>query len=176
MARKSTTPEAAPAGGRLERDEAAVQAAAVDEVLDQVKQFLDSGQPGKAIKKLGRANRAPTWLTNAGAACRLRLGNAQVAMETMRALVMQGRIHLRNDAPPAFKLNFAVALLATGNLDGFLSVLNEVDDAEYPAARKYREAYRHWKANRRLVEKIKMIFGGSLTHPFALEFPPGELI
>jgi hypothetical protein len=175
MARKSATPEASPGTDRSERDGSAVPSATVGEVLEQVKQLLDSGQPKKAIERIGRANDASAWLINAVAVCQLRLGNAQVAMETLRGLVVQGSIHLRDDAPAAFKLNFAVALLALGNLDGFLSALNEIGDDEHPSARKYREADRHWKANLTLGDRIKMIFGGSPARPFALDFPPGEL-
>ena len=99
----------------------------------------------------------------------------RVRLETFRNLVLKDRIHLRDDAPPVFKLNFAASLLATGNLDGFLSVLDEVEDDGHPAARRYREAYRQWRSSLSFGQRLKGVFAGSPSPPPGLGTTLGDV-
>ena len=119
-----------------------------------------------------RAETGITW--NAAGVCKLRLGNVEAAIETFRKLVVAGSIHLRDDIPPAFTLNFAAALLAAGNIDGFLSALAEVGD-RHPTAGRYREAYRRWRASLSPWQKLRMALGGRPSREFAVDFPLGEV-
>lgn len=147
----------------------------VDEVLKQVERHLEAGEPRKGLETISRSKLRSPWLTNAAAVCQLRLGNATAAVEALRSLVVQGSIYLREDAPAAFKVNFAAALLGTGNLDGFLGTLGEIGDNEHPSARKYRDSFRQWKGGWSPWERFKSIFGGKPARPFEPGFPPGDL-
>jgi hypothetical protein len=145
-----------------------------DEVLAQVTRHLDDGRPEKALEVIREARVHSAWLTNAAGVCQLRLGDAEAAIGAFRSLVLTGGIHLREDVPPVFKLNFAAALLAAGNTDGFLSVLGELGD-EHPAAARYRDTYSRWLSGLKPWEKLKMSLGVAPARPFEADFPLGEL-
>lgn len=153
---------------------AGAELAGQDEVLARVRRHLDDGRPEKALEAIRRAKAKSVWLTNAAGVCQLRLGDAQAAVETFRGLVVTGGIQLRDDIPPVFKLNFAAALLAAGNIDGFLSALSEVGD-QHPAAGRYRDAYRRWLAGHSRWQQLKMALGGQPSRPFEADFPLGEV-
>lgn len=176
MARKPNAPAEESRADHAETNGLEARTASVDQVVQQLRQLLEEGRLEKALEVVGRSPVRSTWLSNAAAVCQIRLGSPEKAVEILRPLVVQGGIHLRSDVPAAFKLNFAAALLATGNLDGFLATLHEVGTDEHPAAGRYREAYRRWKAGFTLWEKVKMSLGGKAARPFVLDFPPGEVI
>jgi hypothetical protein len=175
MARHTNTTAEQRRNGQIETDGSGSKPVDVDQVARRVRQFLEDGQPKKALEAIGRSPVKSPWLVNAAAVCQIRLGNPEEAVQLLRPLVVQGDIHLRSDVPPAFKLSFAAALLAVGNLDGFLATLNEVHADEHPAAGRYHDTYRRWKASLTLWEKLKSSFGGRPSRPFVLDFPPGEV-
>lgn len=146
----------------------------VEEVLRRVDRHLQAGQPEQALEEIGRSGRKSDRLANAAAVCQIRLGNAQKAVESLRGLVVHSGIYLRDDVPPVFKVNFAAALLASGNVDGFLSTLQDVGDG-HPSARKYREAYRSWRASLTWWERVKADLFGLESRPFRPDFPLGDL-
>lgn len=146
----------------------------IEMVLDRVSRQLEAGHPERALEEIGRCKLKSDRLTNAAAVCQMRLGNAERAVEALRGLVIEGSIHLRADVPPVYKLNFAAALLAAGNVDGFLTTLAELGDG-HPSARRYRDAYRTWRASLTRWERVKAGLFGMETRPFRPEFPLGEL-
>lgn len=175
MARKAYTSAERRRAEQNEGDGPEPQAANVDHVVERVRKLLDEGQATEALDAIARSSANSNRLANATAVCQLRLGCPEKAVEILRPLVVQGGIHLRGDVPPAFKLNFAAALLGTGNVDGFLATLNEVDADDHPATGRYREAYRRWRSSLAPWDKFKVAFGGEPSRPFALDFPPGEV-
>src|SRR5262249_24966424 len=106
----------------------------------------------------------------------LRLGNTKVAVNTFRGLVLTaGGLVLRDDVPAVFKMNFATALLADGNLPGGLRVLDEVRDEGHPAVREVREAVRRWKAGMTVWPRLWGSVGGQPPRPLVLDFALGRL-
>jgi hypothetical protein len=115
-------------------------------------------------------------VTNLLGVCQLRLGNAKVALEVFRGLVLAaGGVLLRPDVPTVFKTNFATAQLANDNSSGFLSVLGEIQDAQHPAALKLQDAFRRWKASLTFRQRMQWHLGGQPSRPFTLDFLPGDL-
>jgi hypothetical protein len=161
----------------------AAQANAVDtsppevtDVLGQVAKLLEEGQPAAALERISRSKLSSPWLKNAVGVCQLRLGNAKIAVDTFRNLVLTaGGLVLRDDVPAVFKINFATALLADGNLPGGLRVLDEIRDEGHPAVREIRDAIRRWKEGMTLAQMLWWSIGGQPPRPLVLDFAPGRL-
>jgi hypothetical protein len=148
----------------------------IADLLGRVDQFLDEGQPGKALDLIVRARLQSPWGTNAQGVCQLRLGNAGVAVNLFRGLVLAaGGIVLHTDVPAVFKTNYATALLAAHNLGGCLSVLADLKDDDHPAAGRLRAAVQRWKDGLTLWQRIRFHLGSQPDHPPVLDVPPGDL-
>jgi hypothetical protein len=147
----------------------------VASVLGEVEKLLEEGRPAAALELLGKSRLGSPWLANAAAVCRLRLGDAGAAVEIYRRLVLSGGLFLRGDVPAVFKINFAAALIAAGNLSGGLRTLGEVRDESHPAVREIRDAVRRWQAGMTLWQRLWWSLGGSPPRPLLLDFPVGRL-
>jgi hypothetical protein len=148
----------------------------IAELLTRVAGLLREGQPGQALQAIARARTGSPWVTNAIGVCQLRLGNARVAVDVFRGLVLAGGgLLLRRDVPPVFKINYATALLLADNLEGCQNVLAEVAEGEHPAVQSLRTAIRRWKAALTLWEKVRWYLGGQVNRPVTLDGPPGDL-
>lgn len=113
------------------------------ERLTIVKQLLDQDKPHEARKLLTGA-RSPAE-TNALGVCLLRLGKHQEAIQLFRGLVLpNGGVLTSNDVPASYRLNFASALLADGNYDGFLSLLNGVEPYDHAEVKRLRDTHAQW--------------------------------
>jgi hypothetical protein len=148
--------------------------AEVADLLGKVHKLLEEGQPAEALQLLGRSRNNTPWLANAAAVCQLRLGNARVAVDALRGLVLSG-LFLRDNVPAVFKTNFATALIADGNLSGGLRTLNEVQDEDHPAVREVRDAVRRWEGSMTFWQRLWCLLGGQPPRPFVLDFQPGRL-
>ena len=142
---------------------------------DQVEKLLQAGQPKKALDVLARSKVHPPWSTNAIAVCLLRLGQADRAVELFRNLVLSGNLFLRPDVPTAWKVNFATALLMSGNLSGCVQLLGDIREEDHPGVQRLRAALRSWHSRLSVWEKIQWLLGGQPASPVELDFPPGEL-
>ncbi len=148
----------------------------VSDLLHKVEQHLQDGQAAAALECIARAKVKSPWLTNAAGVCQLRLGNADVAVNVFRGLVLAaGGLVLRDDVPAVFKTNYATALLTAGHLSGCLHVLAEVRDKGGPAVQRLRAAIRHWWDGLTFWQKVNWFLGGQPDKPLALGFPPGDL-
>src|SRR5262249_54641674 len=81
----------------------------IADLLVKAEQLLQAGKPKKALDLIARAKLNSPWATNALGVCHLRLGNAKVAVDLFRGLVLAGGILLRADVPVVFKTNYAAA-------------------------------------------------------------------
>lgn len=150
--------------------------AEVTDLLGKVERFLQEGEPKKALDAIARAKINSPWVTNAAGVCQLRLGNAKVAVDALRGLVLAaGGLVLRPDVPPVFKTNYATALLAADNLAGCLSVLGEVKDEAHPAVAGLKSAIQRWKEGLTFWQKVNWYLGGQPDRPVTLDFLPGDL-
>lgn len=169
MAQKTMSPQAAPAGSFNTADARPSEEA---DVLREVEKLLEEGRPDAALERIRRSRDASPWLANATAVCQLRLGDARSAVDTYRGLVLTGGLFLREDAPTVFKVNFAIALIADGNLTGGLRVLDELRQEEHPAVREIRDAVRRWEEGMTFWQKLRWYAGGGPPRPLVLDFPP----
>jgi hypothetical protein len=170
---QKTTPQAGPVNPVPAAD---TWPADVADVLGKVSVLLEEGQPAAALKVLAKYGLSSPWLANATAVCQLRLGNARIAVDTLRGLVLApGGLLLREDVPVVFKINFATALMADGNLSGGLRTLGEVRDESHPGVREIRDAIRRWEGGLSFGQKLWWTLGGQPSRPFVLDITPGRL-
>ena len=147
----------------------------VANVLAKVQTLLQDQCPEKALDTITGSRLASPWITNATGVCLLRLGNAKQASGVFQGLVVYSGVLLKPDAPMVFKTNYAAALLASGNLMGCLSVLNEIHEEENPAVRQLRAAIQRWKQSLPWWQKLKWYLGDVPERPVILDFSLGEL-
>ena len=145
-------------------------------LLDRVSQLLHQGDPRAALEHLGRTKDTSPWVVNARAVCLLRLGDAQRAVELLRGVVLgAGGFGLKEDAPAAFKTNYATAQLLAGNLTGCIVTLAQARDEGHPAVRRLRDALRQRRSRLSFWEKVRSFLGSDVGGPVELDFPPGDL-
>jgi hypothetical protein len=167
MVQKTTSPQT---------DGADTRPPVVADLLGKVQKLLEEGQPAAALEQVARSRLRSPWLTNALGVCQLRLGNAKVAVDTFRGLVLaSGGLVLREDVPAVFKVNFATALLADGNLAGGLRALDEVGDEGHPGVREIRDAVRRWQGGMTFWQRLWWSVGGQPPRPLLLDFTLGWL-
>jgi hypothetical protein len=173
MVQKTTLPQTRPASPATATETWPPEVA---DVLGKVNNLLEEGRPAAALEVISRSRLTSPWLANAGGVCQLRLGNARTAVDRFRQLVLAaGGLLLRADVPAVFKVNFATALIADGNLAGGLRTLGEVRDEGHPAVLEIRDAVRRWEASLTFWQKLRWSLGGEPPRPFVLDFPPGRL-
>lgn len=164
----TTTPAAEGNGSEAQPPEVA-------QVLVKVKQLLDDQCPDKALEVITRSRLKSPWITNAAGVCQLRLGNAKQAVAALQSLVVVSAVLLKRDAPVVFKTNYAVALLASDNLPGCLSVLNEIHEEENPTVQQVRAAIQRWKQSLSFWQKVRWYLGDDPRQKVTLDFPLGEV-
>jgi len=155
-------------GGNLKSTEESI-------LLDKVEGLLAKGQPEAALEAIRRSKLHTPSVENATAVCQMRLGNAAVAIEVLRRIVITHSVLLRNDVPVVFKVNFATALCLVGNYSGCLSVLQELAHENHPAAAKLRASFLAWKRQMSIWQRIGWFFGSQPSVPFRPEYPPGDV-
>jgi len=148
----------------------------VREVLDQVAEHLNNDRPKQALEVVNRVKIKSPWLSNAAGVCQLRLGNPQAAVDIYRRLLLSSvGATLRHDAPTVFKVNYATALLADGDMQGCLLVLGDVKRDPHPAVQKLRSALDRSRQKLSLWDKLLWYTGLRLSYPVDLDFPLGDL-
>jgi hypothetical protein len=148
----------------------------VASLLGAVRELLEEGRPEAALERIRRSGLSSPWLVNAAGVCQLRLGNAKASVDTFRGLVLAaGGLVLRDDVPAVFKVNFATALLADGNLSGGLRALDEIRQEGHPAVREIRAAVRRWEDGMTFWQRLRWYAGGRPPLPLVLDFAPGHL-
>jgi hypothetical protein len=145
-------------------------------LLSKAANLLDEGKPALALDAIARLRINSPWARNALGVCQLRLGNAGVAVEVFRGLVLAaGGLILRDDAPVVFKTNYATALLAAGNVGGCQGVLAEVRDETNPAVARLRAAIRRWHDGLTFWQRLNWWMGVQPERPVVLDHRPGDL-
>ncbi len=146
-------------------------------IIDQVKNLLNDNRPDEAIKILSRNRDTSTAIQNARAACLMRLGQAEDALRILNSLIFpHGGVSINPDAPLRVKVNYATALLLSGNLAGCLAALGELRGETHPSVERLRQAIASWRKSQDFWCRFSMAIG---MHPFnvkvPLDFPPGEM-
>jgi len=144
-------------------------------LLDKIAMHLQKDQPTTALELIRKSKLRSPWIDNATAVCQMRQGNAEIAVQVLRKLVLSQGILLRQDVPPVFKINFATALCMADNVSGCLNALAEIDAEDHPAVERLRRAIAKWKRGLTLWQRIRWRAGSAVGGPVRLDFPPGEL-
>jgi hypothetical protein len=145
-------------------------------LLDKVSKHLQEGNVERALEAIVRSKLRSSWAVNANGVCLLRLGRAKQAVDLFRGLVLApGGMAFRADAPPAFRINFATALLADDNLGGCLSILHAINDEENPAVRQLRDAIQRFRDGISLWKRLQWRLGMPPSGRVAMDFPLGNL-
>ncbi|MBN2582035.1 MAG: hypothetical protein JXL80_03135 [Planctomycetes bacterium] len=144
-------------------------------VLDRVREHLDQGQPQKALDVLNRCQDQSPPADNARAVCLMRLGRPQLAIPIYRRLLLTSGVIMRQDAPVMFRVNFATALLMTGNLDGTEAILTELRHSDDPGAIRLRETIARWRQSLRPLRRLLAAMGMPPEGAIPLDFPPGRV-
>ena len=142
-------------------------------LLDEVRALLNAGKAKQALTALSRDE--SEWARNARGVCLMRLGQHAAAVDALRGLAVAQHLSLKPEAPTIFKVNFATALLLSGNVNGGLTALADVRDEQHPMVQKLRAAIERWKASMSFWKRLNWRMGGEIEHPFTLDFPPGEV-
>jgi hypothetical protein len=146
------------------------------ELLANVDRLLRAGRPREAVDAIGDSYLPCPWTANALAVCHLRLGNSARAVRLLRYIAADHTSHeLRADVPLVFKTNLATALLADGNVEGFLSTLDEIGEEDHPSVRRLRGVAAGWKDSLSAWQTFWWNTAGLVPRAPALGFPPGEL-
>lgn len=177
MVRKHTNNPTAPASPRTaQQPSTGDQSTELTDLLAKAEAALESGDPARALELLSRSKTPSHLLTNMRAVCLLRLGQTTQAMEMLRSQVVNvGGVCLRYDVPEAMKINFATALLLSGNVPGCRSILQEVQNQDHPGVRQIHEAIRKWKQSLTFGEKLRFWMGMDVSRPVVADFTPGVL-
>lgn len=150
-----------------------MQAPEATKLFDRVHDLLESGKGQEAIKLLAREE--SEWARNARGVCLLRMGDAHAAVGTLRSLVVSSHLALKPEAPLAYKINFATALLLSGNISGGMTMLDDIGDEQSVPVQKLRAAVADWKASMTFWQRLWWHLGAEPALPFTVDFSPGEL-
>jgi hypothetical protein len=155
---------------------AAASTAELPDELQKIQKLLDSDRPEEALKiAVGRGSGGPLH-ANARAVCLMRLGRPEEAVKVLRPVAVEGGgVFLHTNAPLAAKINFATALALSGNPQGTVGVLNEIEQEDNLHVQVLREAIRRWEKELSLWEWIQWKGGVSISKPVSLDSPPGTL-
>lgn len=141
-------------------------------LLQEVGRLLNEGEAEQAIALIARSGERSDWVTNAKGVCQLRAGDATSAVQTFRRLAVTG-LYVRADVPPVFVANFAAAMMATGNFDGYAFAMSSLSEADHPSVARYRSEYGRWLE---ALPPWKRLFRRSYSRRFQLTPPLGDLM
>ncbi|MCO6435548.1 MAG: hypothetical protein J5J06_00495 [Phycisphaerae bacterium] len=146
-----------------------------DRTWTQVREMIESGRVDEARHVLMRLSSRTPQLQNALGVCWMRLGESARALELYRGMVLHnGGLDIRPEALPSAKINFATALLLSGNVSGCEDALESTGmDGEGVA--RLRGAIANWRANLGFVRRWLVKLYGTNNEKVVLSFPPGEL-
>ncbi len=146
-------------------------------VLEQVKQLLADNRPEEAHGLLGRVRDTSAPVVNARAVCLLRLGRPQEAARILGPLAYSNGGMMPNlEALLSVRVNYATALLLSGNISGCQGALRDLFREEHPSIDRLRGALAKWRKSQGLWRRLLMAVGvepyGARVVP---DSPPGEL-
>lgn len=148
-----------------------------DKTLTQVRALLEQGKVAEARNLLMRVPSRSPAQQNALGVCLMRMGESTKAIELYRNMVLtEGGVCFRSDAPPVTMLNFATALLLSGNIYGSLAMLEEAKSVNGHGAARIRDAIKAWKRSLSPLRRLQLVLTGPPRDArVTLGFPPGEL-
>ncbi len=141
----------------------------------KVCRLLETGRVDEALTLARSRHDAP--MKNAQGVCLMRKGLAEDAVRVYRPLVLDNTgLFMREQIPPVYKTNYALALLLSGHIAGGISILNEVAGEDDPSVERLRKLVADWKSKLSFFQRLGLIVGLEPKRPFELDSPPGELL
>ena len=111
---------------------------------------------------------------NARAVALMLQGGHARAIELLRPLLFpEDGLTMDPDADPARAVNFCLALLRSGNEQGFLTYLPQLPDADHPGAKALRALVDAWQDRRKAAGWWKRTTGSAPPLSLPDDFPPG---
>ncbi|MEW4453472.1 hypothetical protein AB1L30_12425 [Bremerella sp. JC817] len=140
-----------------------------------MKSLVASGEFAKALS-LVQIPGTDFLLKNAKGVCLLRLGKFDAAVPLYREIVFNaGCVWVRPEVPTFYKVNFATALILSGNIDGGSNILAQSMDENNEAALRLQACVQRWRRSYPLWKKIVWAvgLGPANNAPLTLDFEPG---
>lgn len=156
---------AAPIVNSIEQRETVVRnqmpTTSADEAMyRRVMQHVNRGDYQKALDVLRSAGR-DVRLHNAIGVCLLRIGRYDEAVRIFRDLALApGTVRLKTELPLTAQVNFATALLLTGQRIGCLEVLAQIGQDAEPAVQRLRAVIREWEHKLSPWQRLTWRWGG----------------
>ena len=143
--------------------------------LEHVRELLSQGRTQDAMKFIEHLGQKTAVMENAKGVCLMRLGKIEEAVSALREIAFQGYICIPSDTPVPYQINFATAMLLANHKDGAFSILNKLDEKEYPQTATLKNAIRQWVKGLNFIEKCCYHIGLYPNKPITIDFPPGEI-
>lgn len=152
------------------------QDAEVDRELQKIQSHLDAGSTADALHLAVRnASLAPVF-ANARAVCLLHAGKAAEAVRIYRGFALDsGGVSLRPNLPLTYKINFAIALAASGNAQGAANVLREIGAVQDERIDALWKSIAVWQKQLSILEWLQWKLGASIDRPVPVEPLPNVL-
>lgn len=142
--------------------------------LQRVRDLLNEGRPDQALNVLNRTKDHSHWAENARGVCLMRLGYPDRAVWVYRSFLLVNGTAIWEDAPTVFVVNFATAMLLSGNMQGAVITLDELHQPDDPGVNRLRGAIDRWRQSQGVLRRIWYAIVGMPDKPIDLDFPPGE--
>jgi hypothetical protein len=147
-----------------------------EHVLGRARDLVNQGKFDEALKVITTSGIKDAAVANAAGVCHLRAGRPDRAVAVLRDLCVGDGTDVKHDASPLHVVNYATALLLTGNLSGYRHVLRSVAESQHPAAVRLSTATTVWERSLGRWRRLGMMLGvWTPKLPIDLGFPPGEL-
>jgi hypothetical protein len=148
------------------------------DVLRQAWKLITEEKYQKALDLLNTKGAADKTHQNVKGVCLMRLGRHDDAVRVYRSLVMApGSTWMHPEAPLSHKINFATALLLSGNPSGCLEVLGEIHQDQDPRIQRIHACIQKWVAGLTWFQKLNWWLGHiePANRPVTIDFEPGDL-
>lgn len=148
----------------------------IQEKLNDIRNYLKSGDPAKALRLLDEKTHQPEW-ANARGVCLLRLNKIDSALEVFKEIVFQGCICIPAEVPSLYKANYLTALL----LKGYTSTAMELEETlnnngdNHPYGVQLKQIMRNFRHTLPWYQRILCKVGIYPNKKLTLPFEPGGI-
>ncbi|MEQ9407099.1 MAG: tetratricopeptide repeat protein [Fuerstiella sp.] len=144
-------------------------------LVNKAIRLSEAGQFEDALRLLATGTSAAPEIRNARGVCLLRLGRAEDAVRTFRALVVpSGCTWMNKELPVHYRTNFSTALLLAGLPLGAKETLHEIPEKYHPSVLRLQAALASWVRGLSWWQRLNWKMGLAPDVPVRLDFLPGE--
>ncbi len=146
-------------------------------ILQRAVVLAESAKYDAALAQLRDHLHQPAF-RNVQGVCLMRMGRSEQAIRVFRGLVLEpGCTWTKPNAPLAYRINFATALLLGGLPAGCMETLSEIRADHDPHILRLRGAIKNWEDRLSCWQRLNWRFGriAPANRPIALDYPAGDL-